>query len=174
MAELLERELKLRIELFDPLDRMTLGPKVRDNLPPEHSHFAPHLGLLLGATGNRAPLLDFEHPHRKPEVPDQTRTYTLAFALAAVVVLAAGYWIMSGCGNWMKNLGRQHSNQNSLGLKQSQDTNNKQISEIDTWLASDLPVVQELRAISDKLPDAKQLVVRKIQYTPTKTVATLR
>jgi len=169
LAELLERELKLRIELFDPLDRMTLGPKVRDNLPPEHSHFAPHLGLLLGATGNRAPLLDFEHPHRKPEVPDQTRTYTLAFALAAVVVVAAGYWIMSGLWELDEKILAASTQIKSLsGLKQSQDINNKQISEIDTWLASDLPVVQELRAISDKLPDAKQLVVRKIQYTADK------
>lgn len=169
LAELLERELKLRIELFDPLDKMTLGPKLRENLPAEHSHFAPHLGLLLGATGNRAPLLDFENPHRKPEVPDQTRTYSLAFALAAIVVLAGGYWIMSGLWELDEKILAANAQIKSLsGLKQVQDTNHKQITEIDTWLASDLAVVQELRAISDKLPDAKQLVVRKIQYTADK------
>lgn len=169
LAELLEREFKLPIVLFDPLDRMSLGPKLRENLPAEHSHFAPHLGLLLGATGNRAPLLDFEHPHRKPEQPDQTRTYSLAMALAAVVVLAAGYWIMSGLWEMDKQITTANAQVQTLNaLKQAQDASHKQIAEIDNWLASDLAVVQELRAISDKLPDAKQLVVRKIQYTADK------
>lgn len=169
LAEMLERELKLPIMLFDPLDRVSLGAKLRDNLPAEHSHFAPHVGLLLGATGNRAPLLDFEHPHRKPEVPDQTRTYSLATLFAIVTVFAIGFWIMSGLWRIDEQIATANAEIQTLSkLKQAQDTNHKQLTEIDNWLASDLAVVQELRAISEKLPEAKQLVVSKIQYTAGK------
>lgn len=166
LAEMLERELKLTIELFDPLDRMSLSPRLKENLPAEHSHFAPHLGLLLGATGNRAPLLDFEHPHRKAEQPDQTRTYSLAAALAVVALLAGGFWVMSGLWEIDEQILAANTQIKSLtGMKKAQDDSHKQNIEIDNWLASDLAVVQELRAISDKLPDSKQIVIRKIQYT---------
>lgn len=165
LAEMLERELKLSIVLFDPLDKMSLSARLKDNLPAEHSHFAPHLGLLLGATGNRAPLLDFEHPHRKPEVPDQKRTYSLAGALAVVVMLALGYWVMSGL--WSIDEQIVSTNQQIQTLsnqKKAQEDIHKQNLQIEGWLASDLPIVHELRAIAEKLPEAKQVVLRKVTY----------
>ena len=169
LAEMLERELKLSIVLFDPLDKMSLSARLKDNLPAEHSHFAPHLGLLLGATGNRAPLLDFEHPHRKPEVPDQKRTYSLAGALAVVVMLALGYWVMSGL--WSIDAQIVSTNQQIQTLsnqKKAQEDSHKQNLQIESWLASDLPIVHELRAIAEKLPEAKQVVLRKVQYSAEK------
>ncbi len=169
LAELLERELKLSIVLFDPLDKMSLSARLKDNLPAEYSHFAPHLGLLLGATGNRAPLLDFEHPHRKPEVPDQKRTYSLAGALAVVVMLALGYWVMSGLWELDAQIAAANKQITTLNSqKKAQEDSRKQNLQIDNWLVSDIPVVQELRAISEKLPDSKKIVVRKIQYTAEK------
>jgi len=169
-SETMERELRLPTVLFDPLHGCGIAAELQGKVPPHHSHFAPLIGLLVGAATNHAPLLDFLHPRKKPEPPSQSRVWMLAAALAATIVLGLGYWVFQGLNEKENELAALNTRIGKLeGGKKQNETIIKEAGEIDRWLAADVPLVLELKALSEKLPPAQELMLTNVIYSATKS-----
>ncbi|MDX1962200.1 MAG: hypothetical protein SFX18_03540 [Pirellulales bacterium] len=175
LAKLLEQELKLPITTFDPLRAVVTTPAQERELPAQHSHFAPLIGLLAGAARETRPLLDFLHPRQKPVPQSQSRVWALAGSLAAVATLALvalGWWKLSLLSGELSTLNKQISTLQK-NVKPN-ETFLKETTEIDTWLTADLPLIKELSALSRLLPPAKELKITQLNYSATKTGGVLR
>ncbi|MGC4006917.1 MAG: hypothetical protein QM811_28840 [Pirellulales bacterium] len=169
LAELIERELKLPTVAFDPLTDCELSPEAKQNTPPEHSHFAPLLGILVEAAAERAPQIDFIHPHRKPEPPDRRRIWSLAGMLAACVVLVGGWFVLSGLWELDDQTAAVRAKIQQANAKDKQQKKYlKEIKDIDDWLASDLTMIAELKTLAEKMPSSKELVLHSVTYSAEK------
>jgi Tfp pilus assembly PilM family ATPase/Tfp pilus assembly protein PilN len=164
-AETLERELKLPTQLFDPLAGCQLSAELQKQTPAHHSHFTPLLGLLAGAAANQPPLIDFLHVRKRPEPPSRSRFWLLAGTLAATVMLAIGYFAWSRLSEKDAELSQIRDQISTLEKNSARNQAIlKETAEIDKWLAADLPLLLELRALAEKLPSAENVKLTQLTY----------
>jgi len=91
LARAIEAELKIHVELFDPLGGVKLGPDLVTS-PPEHpGRYAPLVGMLLAELKPSRHAIDFLHPRRRAEAADPRKKWMIAGAAVAVLLLG---WII--------------------------------------------------------------------------------
>jgi len=164
LKSLVEEDLSLPVQLFDPFAGLRLSRELRSHPPDAPGRFAPLLGLLIDEAAGNDHAIDFLHPRRKPEPPSRRRTFILAgAAVAAVLLFVAGLVSLQ--------FARLHWKQTSLtgqfeSLEKKSEAADEQISraaEIDQWTRSDVTWLDELRELSLEFPPADDAIVTQMQ-----------
>jgi Tfp pilus assembly PilM family ATPase len=162
LKQLLEKELSLPVQLVDPFERVEWADS-RVKKPEFPGTFAPLLGMMLDEATAVAPVIDFLHPRKKRPPPDYRRQYAYAAAAAAAVVLL-GLGIMQ----WrLWTLDRQITDLRAAKTKADKLAKDsaKPISDadkLDEFAAGDMNWLDELAALSAKLPPPEAAMVSKI------------
>jgi len=160
-------QLSFPAELVAPFDAL---PQFQGEVPADAGRYAALLGMLLDEAEGRAPAVDFLHPRRKPAPPNRRRIITIAAALVAAVVLAAFYGVWSQFSSLdaqrLQLVGR------SRQLEQLVKKAAKQqgiVEAIRDWKSSDVVLLDELRDLSLRLPQARDMVVRRFSKSPSRS-----
>lgn len=169
LKDLLETELKLPVQLFDPLSKVEIQRNLQANLPSHHSHFAPLVGLLVGGAAERTPLLDFLHPRKKPAPKSNKRQWSLVAGLAAVLVLA----LLASVASQVWALDAQIAEKNTRIAELSKNTKAneatlKAMKELGEWKVTDFAMVKEFESLLNLLPDAKSLKLTSLNFIANK------
>jgi Tfp pilus assembly protein PilN len=142
---------------------------LKANLPSHHSHFAPLVGLLVGAAAERLPQLDFLHPRKKPVPKSNKRQWSLVAGLAAVIVLAVLASIASQV--WALDAQIAEKNTRIAELSKNTKTNEatlKAMKELGEWKVTDFAMVKEFESLLKLLPDAKSLKLTSLNFISSK------
>jgi Tfp pilus assembly PilM family ATPase len=168
IRKLVEQELSLEVELFDPFSEVRLEGELRDERPPQSGRFAPLLGLLLDEATGTPHALDFLHPRKKPEQTDQRRRKLLIAATAAVACLAALFliWVqLSSLDDEIQAIRVQ-----SAGMKKKLDEAKKWGKEagvVQEFLDHDFNWLDEMEWLSVNLPGAEDVILSDISFKAT-------
>jgi len=163
LGNLIEAQLSIPTELFDPFEGLSLGRRVQRELPEHPGRFAPLLGMALAELEETPHAIDFLHPRRPPEPPKRQARYVLAGVLVAVLVLAFfGYrrWERSWLEREVGNLSAQLES-----LEKLIDHGNKAkaaVDEVERWAATDVVWLDELGELSGDFQPAKEAMLTKL------------
>jgi Tfp pilus assembly PilM family ATPase len=91
LARSIETELGIHVELFDPLGGVKLGRALVQSPPQHPGRFAPLVGMLLAELTPSTHAVDFLHPRRRAERPDNRKIWVAAGVAVSVLLLA---WII--------------------------------------------------------------------------------
>lgn len=169
LKQLLEKELSLSVRLVDPLERVewsdTQAP--RPELP---GTFAPLMGLLTDEAAGRAPAIDFLHPRRRPEPPNQQRRLAVAgAAVAALVLLGFGLlqWQLWTLDAQITRLTIERNNQDKLAKKSAEPVRN--VAKLDEFASRDTVWLDELARLAQRLPPPEAVIVTELSTRQSKT-----
>lgn len=151
--------------LFDPFDALDLRGDLVRSLPERSGRFAPLLGMLLDELEQRSPGIDFLHPRRRPTPVSNRRTYALAGAVGALLLLWAGVWLATSSGGAKEERAKLENKLKALdrdinALKQE----TKPVKDIEAWLAGDVGMLDELHRLSSKLPPAEDALLTSLEF----------
>ncbi|MGW8257091.1 MAG: hypothetical protein ACWGMZ_06375 [Thermoguttaceae bacterium] len=160
LAQAIEKELAIATEMFDPFRGLDISSELRRS-PLEHSgRFAPLLGLLLSELEHIPHAVDFLHPRRRQKPPAKWKRYILpAIAAAALALIFCVYqW------NQRTAIQREIQSLNTQSLAWDKTLNKaekvlKNVDEIKKWTAADLCWLDELDALSKKIPAADEAMI---------------
>jgi hypothetical protein len=164
LQELLAEKLGLPVGMFDPFEELSLERELQSHPPDAPGRFAPLLGLLLDEVTSTPHAIDFLHTRQKPEPPSRQRTYVLAAAAAAVLILGMlGYvWLLfADLANEKKRLGGTLQDL-QRGAKTAGKTL-KRYEELEKWTCGDVLWLDELRELSLRMPPAEEAIVEQFQ-----------
>jgi Tfp pilus assembly PilM family ATPase len=167
LAHLLDRQLEIPTELFDPLEGLELGEQLAGSLPEEPGRYAPLVGMLWDELEGISPAIDFLHPRRPPEPPSPRRK--LALLAAAVFVAVMGFFGYQTYGKYTLSSQvdqlRRQSQALDTAIKQAEQQQ-KMYVEIARWKDTDVHWLEELRRLSEQFPPARQVMVSQILMGP--------
>ena len=166
LRTVLEKQLDLPIEAFDPFSQVQVVAGV-ELAPPEHpGRFASLLGMLLDEAEDRRHGIDFLNPRRRPKPPDRRQRYAwVGGAVAALILLMiVGVW-------W-----RIHQYDGKLVQLQTQDEGCDEKVTIANQLKADVALVDrfqdgnvnwlnEIYELSQRLPDSDESIVDMATFT---------
>jgi Tfp pilus assembly PilM family ATPase len=166
LRTVLEKQLDLPIETFDPFSQVQVAAGVASAAPGHPGRFASLLGMLLDEAEGRRHGIDFLNPRRRPPPPDRRQRYTWVAAAAAALVLlvVAGVW-------W-----RIHQYELKLKDLQTQDEGWDEKVTIANQLKTDVALVDrfqdgnvnwlnEIYELSQELPDSGNSIVDMATFT---------
>lgn len=163
LRSLMQKELGLEVELFDPLTAVDLTDEARKHRPEMASAFAPLVGMLVDAASEAAPAIDFLHPRRRPTPANNNRLYSWAGGTAAAValVLVGLVWMqLRSLDNRISSLKAELIQQTKLA-KQGKPVRDE-VARLDQFAASDVFWLAELREIIRKFPGADKARVDEL------------
>jgi len=145
--------------LVDPF----MGHQPAAGVPEQAGCYSALVGLVVAAAQGERPAIDLLHPRRRPAPPDRRRTFTLAGAAAALVVLLGGYAV------WSEFTAIDEENQQlAERLSQLNDDfkragkQQKLIQAVNDWRADDVNWLDELRDLSLRFPSGRDAVVLRM------------
>jgi len=163
LAESLREQLPVPLELFDPFEGLRLEGDLRRALPDRPNRFAPLLGMLRDELEGTPHALDFANPRRRPEPPSRRNTFTAAgLAAALVVLLLLGYgWLQ---GRWLEaDVAELTGKSKDLDARVERATKvNEAVDAIEAWRDRDVVWLDELRWLSDNLPEAEDAMITQL------------
>ncbi len=169
LAKQIETELQLPAHLLDPFSAVELAPALAAALPEFHGRYAPLLGMLADEAAGTSPSIDFLHPRQRPEAPSRRRIWTLAAAVAAVLLLSCLYlgWRQfqdryAAIGRLeleAKNIDKLMNGNKEVAKNDAKNTVEKKAKDVDAWVSGDRVWIDELRQISDKFVSAKDAML---------------
>jgi Tfp pilus assembly PilM family ATPase len=165
LVSLMEERLAMPAEPLDPFAGLELQGDLERSLPEHRGRFAPLLGMLQDELRQSGHAVDFLHPRRRPEPPSRRRSYLLAVACAAGLVLAVlGYGMLE----W-RRLGREQQRiEQELQEKEPEvllaAAEERAAKEIEAWTAGDVVLLEELGRLSEKLPGAKETMFTSFEF----------
>jgi len=168
LAKRIEEELATPTELFNPFDGLNLGRQLRRQLPENPGRFAPLLGMALAELEETGHAIDFLHPRRRAKQPSRLRKFVpLA---VAVVVLVASFFAYQ----WMQRTRLENAIHKLAEEAESLDEDiaraakaKKSLEKIETWAATDVVWLDELRELSEEFPPAKQALLTGLTMLAT-------
>jgi Tfp pilus assembly PilM family ATPase len=167
LAQEIEKETGTRVEVFDPLAGLTLGPELRAS-PPEHpGRFAAVLGMLLAELDGAAPAIDFLHPRHAVAPANPRRKWGLAAAAAALLLAAylvygrLAYWRLEG---EVGQLEAQSAAADKV-LAHAGSANLATAGEIAKWEGSEVVWLERLRELNEDLPPAESVTIGRLLLT---------
>jgi hypothetical protein len=175
LAERIESELDLPTELFDPFANFEGARAIERKLPEHRSRFVPLLGMLADAGAGERQAIDFINPRRRPAAKSYRREMLLGAALAAVLLLSfAGFtWLWtSGLDSDIQQLAGKSTN-----LDRDIDQGKKvqrEVAEIEKWMAGDVVWLDMLYRISTKAPKAQDAMLTGLTATTNNQGAVLK
>lgn len=163
LAESLREQLPAPLELFDPFEGLRLEGDLRRALPDRSNRFAPLLGMLRDELEGTPHALDFLNPRRRPEPPSRRNIFTAAgLAAALVVLLLLGYgWLQS---RWLEaDIAELTSKSKDLDVLVERATKiNEAVDAVEAWRDREVVWLDELRWLSDNLPEAEDAMLTKL------------
>jgi len=191
LADSIRDQFPVSLELFDPFDGLDLEGDLRRGMPEHPDRFAPLLGMLVDELEGAGHALDLLHPRRPPQPPSHRDKYALAgMAVAALVLLLLGLtWFQSGQLNkeiarLKGELTRASALSKTLGYEgrvglddmvEEVQEKQKMVEEIEKWTGTTVGWLDELRWLSEKVPDAQDAMITQLtlSISPGKTEMTL-
>jgi Tfp pilus assembly protein PilN len=155
------------VQLVDPFDSVEWGDS-RAAKPEYPGTFAPLLGVLIDEAAGAAPVIDFLHPRKKPAPPDQRRRY-VAVAAAAAAVLLIGFgviqWRLWGLDSELNQLRITRTKQEKAAKDAAKPI--KDAESLDAFAAGDIPWLDELSRLSEKMPPPESAQLTEIMAQAT-------
>ncbi len=159
LIEALRGNSSLELTLLDPLATHGGLPNPPDNA----GRFASLLGMLAMEAQGAGHAIDFLHPRKRPAPPDRRRTFVLAGAAAALVVLLGGYHAWSTFAEVDKNIESLSAELDGLDEQfKRADQKQKVIQAIGDWAQNDVNWLDELRDLSLRFPSSRDAVVLRM------------
>jgi Tfp pilus assembly protein PilN len=167
LAARIEADLSLPVRVFDPLKGLELSPGLKASRPANSGRFAPLLGMLADEIGSVPHVIDFLHPHQKPEPPSKRNTYVLAAAAVAALVLLGGLIIWQQLASLDREIARLQAQSKSLEqVKKGAEEIEKSVNEIRKWTDGDIVWLEELRQLSERFPESKEAMITHLRLMP--------
>jgi Tfp pilus assembly PilM family ATPase len=166
IKRLVEQELTLPVDLFEPFDEMRLGPELADRRPEKSGQFAPLLGLLMDEATGSPHTIDFLHPRREPESKNTPRRKVLIAATLAAMLLAAIGWVWFELWSLDSEIVQLAAQKESVKkeVKTAQDRLDE-AKMVQTFLDHNVNYLDELEWLSERLPPADDVIVTKVSFT---------
>jgi hypothetical protein len=157
----LDGSLTVPVHSIDPLAGATA------DVPAElHGRFAGAAGLLAGQAADALPI-NFASPRQpRPETDPNRKTYILAGAAAAAVLLAGwvfGYVQLVAAETRVAQLREQKADAEKD--RASLDPDKAKLAALDTWAAPEVVWLDELYDLSDRFPTGDQVRVNSLTAT---------
>ncbi|REK11447.1 MAG: hypothetical protein DWQ37_14285 [Planctomycetota bacterium] len=158
LIEALQDGLPVEVTLVDPF-----ADQEATQRPENPGRYASLVGMLLTESAGRSQAIDFLHPRQVPAPPDRRRTYVLAGAAAALVVLLSGYQAWSSFAEYDSQIETLESRLDDLDDQfKRAGQRQKVIAAIDSWSASDVNWLDELRDLSLRFPSGRDAMVLRM------------
>jgi Tfp pilus assembly PilM family ATPase len=178
LADSIRDQFPVSMELLDPFDGLNLEGDLRRGMPDHPDRFAPLLGMLIDELDGVPHAFDLLHPRRPPQAPSYRDKYALAgLAVATLVLLLLGLtWFQSSrLDKEIKRLERELSTASdvskTLGYDRQvgldnllEEVQEKQqvVEEIERWAGTTVGWLDELRWLSEKLPDSQDAMLTQL------------
>src|SRR6185436_13308217 len=158
----LQQELSLDggVELLDPLSGVEQSRELQARPPRNPGTFAPVLGMLLDEASGIPPGIDFLHPRRRPVPQSHRRFYIGLGATAAATLLLCAAYIVITLRQQDAKIAAMHKEKATLVDKNKKGkTIREQTDKVDQFAAADVDWLDELRAVSEKVPPSDKVRV---------------
>lgn len=157
LSERIAEQLGLETTVVDPFREVD---QLDTSVPAAPGRYAALLGMLLDEAQGREPAVDLLHPRSKPEPPNRRRLVTIGIGLAAVLLAGLGYQTMDMFGQLDQQIQDLDGRIKRLKELEKQAAKQKQAMEaIREWRKGDVVLLDELRDLSLRLPDSRDMVV---------------
>ena len=166
LRTVLEKQLELPIEAFDPFSQVRLGASVEQTLPEHPGRFASLLGMLLDEAEGRRHGIDFLNPRRRPVAPDRRQRYAwVGGAVAALIALmiVGVWWRIHQYEGQLKNLKTQDEGWNEKVTIANQLRTD--VALVDRFQDGNVNWLNEIYELSQKLPDSNESIVDMATFT---------
>ncbi len=166
LAESIGRQLPVPLELVDPFGDLEREGDLKRGLPDHPHRFAPLLGMLWDELEGAPPALDFLHPRRPPAPPSRRNTFAAAgLAVATLVFLAILFALLQQ--HWLETEIQELETQQSAFKTQLAEAAKieRAVEEIDGWAAAGVGLLDEVRWLSESLPDAQDAMITQLTWT---------
>jgi Tfp pilus assembly PilM family ATPase len=169
LARNLTESLNLPTELFDPFAELPGANRLEMSRGSHRGRFAPVLGMLLDAGAGEPHAIDFLKPKRRTEKPSQ-RPRVLAYAAVAAGLLGiagGGYWYhLRMLDKQIADLTNQNFEQKKIVDKYGEVLN--RVAAIDEWRAEDVPWLDEMKRLAEKLPQSEDVMLKELRLSSQK------
>ena len=150
--ELLEQDLALPVVAADPLAGLRVSPKIDSAILASRGRFAALVGLACDELAGQPPRFDFLHPKQRSETPTNRRTWSLAAAAVASLVLAIAWTMMSMLSSPLEEQAELRARLEPLQkLTEKSADVEARAGEVENWLATDVNWLDQLENLSRKL-----------------------
>ena len=166
LAESIAGQLPVPLDLVDPFGDLHLEGDLQRGLPDHPHRFAPLLGMLRDELEGAPHALDFLNPRRPPKPPSRRNTYALAGLAVAMLVFLV--MILGWYQRWSleTEIGKLQNRQEDLQERLSEAGKiERVVEEVDKWAAAGVGLLDELRWLSEKLPDAEDAMITQLTWT---------
>ncbi|MBP88262.1 MAG: hypothetical protein CMJ64_16350 [Planctomycetaceae bacterium] len=161
----IDTELSLPVELFDPFSEQHVDASALATRPEHAGRFAPLLGLLVDEAAESPHAIDFLHPHKKPEPPNNARRNLLVVGTAVAAGLAIVAGVLINLWNLDKELAVQRDY--TADLKKdivAAETSQRHQGVIQEFLDNDITWLDELSDLSERLPPPEEVIVTHLNF----------
>ena len=159
-AKMLSEKLSLSVSVVNPFDQLNGQVAV-----PEPSRFANLVGIACSWNRHALPV-DLLNPRRPPAKASPWRRVTFWSVIAASILALASFLLWEQSMEAKASLELQRAKlQRLIKPVTKSETTRKTVEAIEAWRSGDIGWLDELRALSDKLPPPDRLVVRSLTLT---------
>lgn len=163
LKALLEQELGLEVETFDPFAGVTLSAESQAAKPDHPGRFAPLLGMLVDEASGAEHAIDFLHPRRRPEPPNRRRRYVLIGSAVAACALAIALLIWSQLTQLDSEIAILRKRSNDLKDKVAEAERKLAAARtVEGFLDNDIPWLDELYRLSRDLPSSEEVILTQL------------
>ena len=168
LAEMIQQELEISTELFDPFEGLQLSRQLKDGPPEEPGRFAPLLGALIAEIEQSGHAIDFLHPRHPPPPPNRRRR--LIMAAVGAGVLAMAYLVYARIDQaWLADeTVRLEAESKRLDIAVANaDKVRTKSEDIGKWADNQVVWLDHLLALSEGFPESRSAVLRQLTISPT-------
>lgn len=171
LADSIQDRLEITTDVVNPLD----GYDIPEDVPIDDAGcYAPLLGTLKDEMQGRDPAIDLLHPRRKPKPPDRRRLIGIAAALGIAITSAVGYVTWDEFDRLEQREQQLSARVQELEELVQQAAEQQEVVEsIRQWKQGDVVLLDELRDLSLRLPNARDMVVLRFSSTISRTGQTV-
>ena len=166
LPTVLQDQLRLEIESFDPLDGARLTAEARRDLADRSGRFAALLGMVYDEAEERRHGIDFLKPRQRPKPPSRRRRYAALAAAAAGLLLVLGglvAWQFHGYRRTLAEL--QTTSRNLDGPVKEAERLRAEVAVVDAFADGDVNWLDELYRLSKKFPAADEGIVDSVTFS---------
>jgi Tfp pilus assembly PilM family ATPase len=163
LAKLIETELVVRTELFDPFEGLQLGRELQEGLPDHPGRFTPLLGMLMTEFDRRPHAVDFLHPRRRPPPPSKWRRYSIPAAAVAVLLLSYFGWCQWDYYSVSRDVTDLRTKSSNLVKQANKAEKRKAVAlEVEKWTSNDFDWLDILYDRHTTFPPAEDAMLKQI------------
>jgi hypothetical protein len=174
-AELLSRlagALPEAPQLIDPFEDAACGGVDSSGITERtgSGRFAPLVGALLDHYEQQRPAIDLLHPRRKPRPPNRRRLFAIAGALLVLVTMLGGQRVWDEFSQLDAERADLESQIKELDdLVKQANRQQSLVEAVRDWKGGDVVLLDELRDLSLRLPNARDMVVLRMSKTASRS-----